>query len=823
MTTVLNGVTVLDLSTGISGPMLGMALADQGAEVIRIESPDDPTRDPLSDRVWNRGKQRAFLDPADAAQHEELLALAAHADVFIESYTPGITARLGIDYESLKTLNPGLIYVSITAYGRDTPDQDRPAEDTLVAARTGLFNEIRGWREGALNHMLGRPGEMQDVEVPREHQMGPPRDGPLMSGSRWPSLGAFYAAFLGTSAALRAREITGKGQWVETSLLQGALVCMTGVYQRAENPDVEGFDSWVMLAHAPKGHFLCKDGRWIQNWVPNPRFVMAVSEGDAIDATPDLKAHDDPDRFGTEPGELVVMAYYQPLFAERFAKFTSAEWVKAAVKADMTLKDVRTIEEGLTDPLFLADGCVAEVQDPELGPLRETGIPYKMSRTPGLVKMIGSGPGGDTAAIRAKASALVGRSRQRAPAGKTLDAPLAGIKVVDLGMAVAGPYGTQLLADLGAEVIKINSLFEHYWHRTHIAYCCNRNKRSIALNLKDPRAKEVLEKIVAEADILHSNMRYDALERMGMDYASLKDRHPGLIYCHTRGFEDGPRKLHPGNDQLGACLTGVQHEDGGVSDGGKPIWASTSLGDTGNGLLSAIACVQALYHRDRTGEGQMVDTSIVNAFLMNDSFTYAFPDGTGPERQQLDAMLYGYTAGHRLYQTADSWLMLAVKTGADWDRLLRILADKGGACSSSSGDPDRLQARGLLADAIAATFRNASASEWFGLLDRAGVPVEIVDATFGPRLHDNPLYKERQWTVSFPHESVGRIDQIGMLCNLSDMPGRMTRSPLIVGECTREIMEELGYESATIDAYVAEGTVSETYLPASMMPAMAGN
>lgn len=817
---VLEGIKVLDLSIGISGPMLGMAMADQGADVTRIERPDDPTRNPLSDRVWNRGKERAFLNLEEPGDRDTLFALAAHADVLIETFVPGETERLGIDYETLRALNPRIIYVSITGYGRDTPDRFRPAEDTLVAARTGLAAEIKGWREGPLNHMIGREGPMQDVEVPWEHQMGPPRAGPLMSGTRWPSMGAFYAAFVGLSAALRAREITGKGQWVETSLLQGALVCLTGAYQRAENPDAEGFDAWIMLAHASKGHFKCKDGRWIQNWVPNPRFIMAASEGDEINAAADLKAQDDPDRFGTEPGELVVMSYYQPIFAERFAKFTSQEWIEAAVMADMTLKDVRTIEEGLNDPLFLKDGSVAEIADRELGPLLQTGLPYKMSETPGQVKYKGSAPGADTEIVMARARSLSAEP-QLPSDGKPLSAPLTGIKVVDLGMAVAGPYGTQVLSDLGAEVIKINAVYDHFWHRCHIAYMCNRNKRSIALNLKDPRAMEILRRLVADADILHSNMRYDALDRMGMDYATLKAQHPHLIYCHTRGFEDGPRKLQPGNDQLGACLTGAQHEDGGVGAGGKPIWANTSLGDTGNGLLSAIACIQALYHRDRTGKGQMVDTSIVNAFLMHHSFTYAFPDGTGPDRPHLDAMLYGYSAGHRLYKTADGWLMLAVKSEAQWQTLLSIMAAKNFDLSADDGADARSGVDSKLAAAITSALGTDTAAAWFAALDGAGIPIEIVNTDFGPRLHDDPTFKERGWVVSFPHDLVGQIDQIGMMCDLSDTPARASRSPLIVGDSTREIMRELGFSSAEIDEYVAQNVVSDEPVPA-FLKALAG-
>ena len=131
---------------------------------------------------------------------------------------------------------------------------------------------------------------------------GPPRPGPVFPASHWPSLGAFFAATTAISAALRAREITGSGQWVETSLLQGALACGSGVWQRAEKPEAPMFDSWILGARAPKGHFQCADGRWIHNWVPNPRFILTASAGETLNATPDLKAQNDPDRFGTGPG-----------------------------------------------------------------------------------------------------------------------------------------------------------------------------------------------------------------------------------------------------------------------------------------------------------------------------------------------------------------------------------------------------------------------------------------------------------------------------------------------------------------------------------------
>ncbi len=201
----------------------------------------------------------------------------------------------------------------------------------------------------------------------------------------------------------------------------------------------------------------------------------------------------------------------------------------------------------------------------------------------------------------------------------------------------------------------------------------NRGKQSITLNLKDPRAMEIFLELVKTADVVHHNMRYDAAERLKIDYQSLKQINPKLIYCHTRGFETGERAGLPGNDQTGACLSGIQYEDGGMSNGGKPLWSLTSFGDTGNGFLSAVAVIQALYHRDRTGVGQMVDTSIINAALLNTSYAVATPDGKGFERPKIDGMQYGYSAGHRLYETKQGWLCVLLLNQTHWDELLTVL------------------------------------------------------------------------------------------------------------------------------------------------------
>jgi crotonobetainyl-CoA:carnitine CoA-transferase CaiB-like acyl-CoA transferase len=732
--------------------------------------------------------------------------------VLVESYEVGVTARLGVDYATLSKLNPRLIYCSITPYGIGTEHTGRPGYDALVAARTGLHWEQRGWPEGALNHLAGRPDPFPDVEIPQDWVQGPPREGPVFPASYWPSLGAFFSASVGVNAALRARGITGRGQLVETSLLQGALAAGSGVWMRAEKIDEPGFDSWILGSRAPKGHFQCKDGRWIHNWVPNPRFILTASEGDTLNATPNLTVQNDPDRFGTGPEELLVMAHYQPILSEAVKKFTAKEWVDAAAKAEMTMQDIRSPEESLVDPAFLADGCVVEMNDPELGALRQVGSAYRMDCSRGKPRGPAPKAGEHTNQVKNEAKAA---KPQPAPAVKgKLKAPLEGITVLDLGLAIAGPYGTQLLSDLGATVIKINGLYDLFWHRVHIAYMANRGKQSITLNLKDPRAMEIFLKLVKTADVVHHNMRYDAAQRLKIDYESLKQINPKLIYCHTRGFEKGAREGLPGNDQTGGCLAGVQYEDGGMARGGKPLWSFNSFGDTGNGFLSAVAVIQALYHRDRTGEGQMVDTSIINAQLLNTSYAVAKPDGSGFERPHIDGMQYGYSAGHRLYETAKGWLCIVLANEEHWDEAFAVLGvPELAADARFASHANRHKNDAALAEVLVARFKTRSATEWFAALDAAGVPVEIVAEDFSLKLHDNPDYQKRQWVVSYPHPVVGKLDQIGLLYSLSETPGVIQGRPLLVGEHTKDILGGMGYSAEDIDKLEKEFAIGFVGMP----------
>jgi crotonobetainyl-CoA:carnitine CoA-transferase CaiB-like acyl-CoA transferase len=801
---ILSGLRVLDLSRGIAGPMTGMMLTDHGADTILIEPPGgdwlaDVGRCRLGYRTWHRGKRAIQLDLKDEKDREVFLALAAHADVLIESYPLGTGKRLGVDYEALSKANPRLIHLSIDGY-RDSSHRSRPAYDLLVSARMGLQWEHRSWPETSLYRMAKAPDPYPDFDVDWDLKQGAPREGPLVVGVPTASLGTFYGASVAVCAALVAREASGRGQHIQTSMMQGCAYASGTVWQRAEKYDAAGFATWIYGSKAPKGHFKCADGRWIHQWVPNPRFMLGASAGDTLDATPDLSTREDPDRLGTGIEETFVVAYYNEQMGPQVAKFPSDEWVKAGAIADIPLQIVRSPEESLTDPLFLDYGAVREVDDPVLGPVRQAGRFIEYGATPSEPSGVAPLPGQDEAEIRAEAELLKFTLPDPVPASAAPPAPrppLAGIRVLDFGLALAGPYGTQTLGDLGADVIKVGAFHDAYWHRNHIAMVCNRSKRSLCIDLKHAGAREVLHRLVASADIVQHNMRYGAAVRLGIDYESLKAVRPDLIYCHTLGFLPGPLEDLPGNEQTGACQAGVEWEDGGMARGGKPIWTMTQFGDTGNGVLSAIGMLNALRHRMRTGEGQFLRTSIVNAQLLNASHIVARPDGTALERWQLDGMQTHFTALYGIYPCAEGWLALASLSEDHWRRLAGVLP----GIADLRADDARLRA------ALEAIFAARPAAEWFALLDGAGVPCEISDPTFGQNFHDDPEIEALGLTARFENPIVGRFDQVGLSYQFSETPASTRLGPVVLGQESAEIMAELGYARAEIETLAADKVV----------------
>jgi crotonobetainyl-CoA:carnitine CoA-transferase CaiB-like acyl-CoA transferase len=353
--------------------------------------------------------------------------------------------------------------------------------------------------------------------------------------------------------------------------------------------------------------------------------------------------------------------------------------------------------------------------------------------------------------------------------------------VVDLGLALAGPYGTALLADLGADVIKVNAPWDGPWLSTRMGQMANSGKRSVLLHLGQPHGLAAAHRLMETADIVTHNMRWGVADRIGIGYEEASRRNPSVIYCQSRGFDRARSASNvPGTDQSGSALAGQEWEDGGCWRGGRPFFG-TSFGDLGNGFLVAIACVQALYHRDRTGEGQLIGTSILNACLLTSSGTFAFPDGSGPERPRLDGLQLGFNSLYRLYETAEGWLCLAAVTPSHWDRLCHVLGRPELVTDPRFADlAGRTANDDELGKYLEESFAGRTAQEWFTALDAAGVPVEVSVPRFVPPTADKPFL------------------------NFSSTPASVPRDAPELGAHTRDVLGETELSVEEIEAVCAE-------------------
>ncbi|MCU1388310.1 MAG: L-carnitine dehydratase/bile acid-inducible protein, partial [Ilumatobacteraceae bacterium] len=681
--------------------------------------------------------------------------------------------------------------------------RDRPAYDALVAARTGLFYDQKGRRGTPMAFIAGRPGPHDDFDAPEEMIRGADRSGPVFVRTPWPSVGATYLASLGIAAALRVREVTGRGQHVETSLLQGTLASVCLNWQRVERPDAPLYWMWPLDSRSIEGLFECADGRWVHHWTVRPNWVLTTAAGDEIHHVDlDGPYRDDPDRLSMEGDGLLTGLFLHDDLAAAFKKFPAADWVHAGELAKMGVALVRSPAEALSDEAFIADGCVVEVDDPDVGRIRHVGSILEFSATPGGVRGPAPRLGQHTDEVLAEAASVSrpGPAVAGEPAATTpLDHPLSGIRVLDLGLGVAGPFTGRALADLGADVIKVHALHDGYWAGTHMGLGTNRGKRSISVDLKRPEGRAILEQLVATADVVTTNWRPGAAARLGLDWETLHARHPRLIWCNTRGFEKGPRSRLPGTDQTAAALTGTEWEDGGVDAGNPPVWSRSNMGDTGNALLAAVAIVGALYHRERTGQGQAVSTSIVNAGLLHTSYAWVHADGTPAPWGHVDKDQYGLSTWYRMYPCADdSWLVVAALHSPDQRALLDIVLAGSSPVDTATDDV----AAGLLEQ----RFVQESAGHWFSLLD-GHVPVEIVNESFCRELFDDADARAAQLVVETQSLAVGRFEDPGLLIGFDETPGIVRRGPTACGEHTRELLIELGRSDAEIDALIADRVV----------------
>ncbi len=385
---------------------------------------------------------------------------------------------------------------------------------------------------------------------------------------------------------------------------------------------------------------------------------------------------------------------------------------------------------------------------------------------------------------------------------------LDGVKILDFGHYFAGPYASRLLADLGADVIKLEPLEGDTLRPTVKPFNgAQRGKRSIAADLKHPRGQEIGHRIAAWADVVSHNLRPGVAERLTMDYESLRAINPQVIYAYAPGWgSTGPDAPLPGFAPLFSGYVGLHHEAAG--EGNVPV-APVGNEDNGNGLLGATAMLMALYQRKRTGAGQYLEHPQLNATLVMAMHLMRRPDGSVVGSAGLDHDRRGGHPLDRIYRTADGWICLSARTDAEFGRLGAVPGLEGLATDPRFTDADgRTEHGDALEDALAKVIGTAGTATWVAAFGAAGVPSEVPTGAEGQsRVLGDPEHLRDGRVEEYQHPRWGTTRDVAVMVRLSDATRRPGRPAPEIGEHTREILSQFEYSPDEITDLFAAGIV----------------
>ena len=804
MPSPLQDVRVVDLGSGAVAAIATMVLADFGADVIAVEAPGgDPVRRGAAWPMWLRGKRSLALDLELESARARLDPLLDGADVVVVSGSPGRAAALGVDYETLAERNPGLVHCSITPWGPLGPYAHYPGQEFLVAAKAGRMTAFTGLR---------------------------PREGPAFAAVPVATHAASQGAVQGIVAALIAREKTGRGARVDTSLLQALMpydLLQLYLAQLAEREPEHFTDLPVIGGGMPTLNYhpvMAGDGRWIQ--LGNLLEHLFYSFLDATGLLPELIADE---RFQGPPEtwERDAVEEARDRILTRMQERTADEWMEIfRAHGNVAAEAFASPQQALHHPDLVANGDIAVHEHPTLGPVRQIGTIARLSETPGQAGGPAPAVGQQGAEVgfgRARRPAL--RSGEEAPTGR----PLAGVTILELSTIIATPLATAMLADLGARVIKVEPVGGDPYRRMGIgpmigvmAAKTNAGKESICIDLKSEPGRAIVRDLIPLADALVHNYRPGVPERLGSGWERARELRPDLVWVSANGYgPDSPSAGRPSAHPVpGAAMGGALHQAGA----GMPPKACASLAelrevsrqlmraneanpDPSTSAVIASATLLALLARQRFGRGQQVFVNmlVANAYANGDDFlAYAGK----PPRATVDAELFGVGACRRLYPAREGWIFLEVPSDDDWAALCAAVARPDLARDPRFANATaRREHDDALAQALAALFRGRDADSWEDLLAPVGVGCVRADAvTPGQFLARSEHVHQNGFAPRARHPRFGDLRRWGPLVTCDGGAERYGPG-VLAGEHTDEILAELGRSPEEIERLRSEDVV----------------
>ncbi len=813
---MLQGSRVIEISADVAGAFTGRLLAAYGADVIVVEPPAGHVIRSMSPRAGKdpnqgilfaylgAGKRSVTLDLDDPAAIQSLRGLIATADIVIDTYAPGVLASKGLDPAALIEEFPSLVVCSITPFGQEGPRA--------------------GWRATALTAAAsgGQMAVCGDGDMP-----------PLKTAGHQAHYQAGLHGFSAALTALFAASRSGIGDWIDISIQEVQASTLEGVGPTALNNGSEGGRNAGNRLFAQWGIQECKDGFIGVAAMPRQSFSVYDCIGQ-----PELK--DDPAfASGWSPPANEVLSILIP---EWTAERTAAEIFEYAAKFRAPFSMIPNPRELLEWPGLRDVGFWKEVDHPVLGrhPLPSGPIEFG----DGSRGTVGRAPllGEHNEVLLGKSASLATHATA-APSKQPARLPLDGIRVVDVTQVWAGPYGTRFLADMGAEVIKVEgpsfadpirtmggARSAPEINQSHYFNEYNRNKAGVSLDIKHPEGMDALKRLIAKSDVFIENWSSGVADRLGLGYVDVKALNPRIIYVSMPGFGHKGRDADrigfgPTIEQMGGLVALQGYE------GGPPHRSGISYGDPISGTVAAGAIAMMLHHRERTGEScyavipqRDAIVLLMAEFVIAEALGHPLPVRMGSHDAEW--------APHNIYPAADTaprpvrmaasrpalaeftdgWLTIAVDSEAAWQGLKRVIADPELDDPAFATMADRHANQDALDAIITAWSVTRDALDSATQLQAAGVAACPVLTPLLLTRDEQMLGRNSFLPCNHPETGEGHV---------AASPWRMKRRPQPpvkpaprFGEHSREVLARVaGYSETDLDRFAATMVTTDDLIP----------
>jgi formyl-CoA transferase len=778
---------VVELCDFVAGPYCGKLLADFGADVIKIEKPgrgdearhvgpfkgDIPNAEASGTFLYlNTNKRSITLDIESEEGRVALRALLREADVLIEDKRPGELARLGLGYEELHALNPNLVVTSITPFGQTGPYRDYSASHLNLYHASG---------QGYLLPMFAI-----NLDVP-------PCQGPGY-------IGLYDGGMAGATATLAAlfwRDSGGSGQHVDVSI-QHAMM-------NVERSQLRRFiDDGISPNRTGKGRLLeslveCMNGEFA---------VVILSSQQQWEGL--WRAMGKPEwgmqpPFDTQKGRSENYPELRLRLGEWAKTLTQDELFHRIQSEGSAAAPILTAEGIFKLEQFRSRGHFVTIDHPVAGALEYVAQPTRLSNVMLPPKRPAPLLGQHTDEVLAILGSNRGEPAASVPQERTGSSggPLSGIRVVDFGHVLAGPWCTMQLASLGAEVIKVETRARPDEQRAQTGHGAARNldsnsnffevnlgKRSVTLNLTTDEGRALAKKLVATADLVLENMRPGVMRKLGLDYDELVKIRPDLVMLSLSGFgATGPLKRYAAYNPCFTSVGGVAHLTGYAEK--KPNTMTNSGGDARAGTAAVFAALIALKFRQQTGKGQFIDSSsceVINSMIGDQMMEYAMNRRSPKRHGNRDAVM----APHNVYRCSgkDEWISIAVGNQGEWQALVRAMGTPPWTADPAFATPEGRRKDQDRLDALIARWTvDRSYYEAMHLLQAAGVPA--MPSFKAEDLFNDPHVRARGAVQEVEHPVLGRRTTITPPYLLSESPVRIKGSAPMIGADNHYVLCEL--------------------------------